>query len=203
MTVFLDGFPDRSSYRKFKIKTVSGINDFSMMQEMVGRRFRKMLERESDDVEKNKSKKKFGEPPNLVVIDGGKGQLHAALEQMHRDGIFGIPTISLAKREEEIFVPKRIIPIKLGKDSEALHILQHIRDEAHRFGITYHRGLRGRKMTQSVLDTISGIGERRKRSLLAHFGSIDAIKNSNPEEIAQAGNMSRKVAQIVLASLNK
>ncbi len=208
MTVFVDGIPDRSSYRKFKIKTVSGIDDYSMMQEMIGRRFRRLLGEEKEVAEvgertNSSPKKKFSEPPNLVVIDGGKGQLNAAIEQMHRDGVFGIPTISLAKREEEIFLPRRVFPIKLGKDSEALHILQHIRDEAHRFGVTYHRRLRGGKMTESVLDSIEGIGEQRKRNLLAHFGSIDAIKNSNPEEIAQAGNISRKAAQVVLATLNK
>lgn len=198
MTVFMNGFPERKSYRKFRIKTVNGIDDYSMMQEMIGRRFRRLIE------ENSKQKKSgFEEPPNLVVIDGGKGQLNAALTQMHKDGIFGVPTISLAKREEEIFLPKKAFPIRLGKESEALHILQHIRDEAHRFGITYHRGLRGRKMTESLLDSIEGVGEKRKRDLLSHFGSIDAIRNSTPDEIAQAGSMSRKVAQVILASLNQ
>jgi excinuclease ABC subunit C len=197
MTVFVDGFPDKSAYRKFKIKTIKGIDDYSMMQEMIGRRFRRLLDSNKD------TSKGDQEPPNLVVIDGGKGQLNAAISQMHQDGIFGIPTISLAKREEEIFLPKRAFPIRLRKDSEALHILQHIRDEAHRFGISYHRGLRGKKMTESLLDSVVGIGEKRKRNLLTHFGSVDAIKNSSPDEIAQAGNVSRKVAQVILASLNQ
>jgi excinuclease ABC subunit C len=198
MTVFINGFPDRKSYRKFRIKTVNGIDDYSMMQEMIGRRFRRLLE--GDSRQKHSG---FSEPPNLVVIDGGKGQLNAALSQMHRDGVFGTPTISLAKKEEEIFLPKKAFPIRLGKESEALHILQHIRDEAHRFGIVYHRVLRGKTMTESLLDSIVGVGEKRKRSLLAHFGSIDAIRNSTLDEIAQAGNMSRKVAHVVLASLNQ
>jgi excinuclease ABC subunit C len=198
MTVFVNGFPDKKSYRKFKIKTVKGIDDYSMMQEMIGRRFRRLLD--GDSRQKNRG---YDDPPNLVVIDGGKGQLNAALEQMHRDGVFGIPTISLAKREEEIFLPRKTFPIRLGKDSEALHILQHIRDEAHRFGIAYHRGLRGRKMTESFLDSVEGIGEKRKRKLLAHFGSVDVMRNSSPDEIAQAGNLSRKVAQVILAALNR
>ncbi len=198
MTVFINGFPERNSYRKFKIRTVRGIDDYSMMQEMIGRRFKRLLEADS-----KKKEHGYDEPPNLVVIDGGKGQLNAAIAQMHQDGVFGVPTISLAKREEEIFLPRRAFPIKLGKDSEALHILQHIRDEAHRFGITYHRGLRGKKMTESALDSVEGVGEKRKRNLLTHFGSIEAIKNSNPDEIAQAGNVSRKVAQVILASLNQ
>jgi excinuclease ABC subunit C len=198
MTVFINGFPERNAYRKFRIKTVSGIDDYSMMQEMIGRRFKRLLEADSKQREHG-----YDEPPNLVVIDGGKGQLNAAIAQMHQDGVFGIPTISLAKREEEIFLPKRAFPIKLGQDSEALHVLQHIRDEAHRFGVTYHRGLRGKKMTESALDQFEGIGEKRKRNLLSYFGSIDAIKNSNPDEIAQAGNVSRKTAQVILASLNQ
>ncbi|MHB1907510.1 MAG: excinuclease ABC subunit UvrC [Nitrososphaerales archaeon] len=192
MTVFINGFPARGEYRKFKIKTVSGINDYLMIQEVIGRRFRRLLE------EGNKA-----EPPNLVVIDGGKGQLKAAIDQMHRDGVFGIPTISLAKKEELIFVPRKAFPIRLERESEALHILQHIRDEAHRFGVTFHRQLRERKATESKLDHVEGIGERRKRNLLAHFGSIEAIKNSTPDEIASAGNLSKKVAQVILASLNQ
>ncbi len=196
MTVFVNGFPEKGQYRRFKIKTVQGINDYLMVQEVIKRRFRRLLDPES-------SKKFNDDPPNLVVIDGGRGQLNAALEQMHRDGVFGIPTISLAKKEELIFVPKKAFPIRLGRESEALHILQHIRDEAHRFGVTYHRGLRSRKITESKLDLIEGIGEARKRNLLAHFGSIDSIKNSSPEEIAQAGKVSKRVAGIILASLNK
>ncbi len=200
MTVFLNGLPDKKSYRKFKIKTVNQIDDYAMMQEMISRRFKRLLE----ESKKTSPGARFGDdPPNLVVIDGGKGQLHAAVTQMHKDGVFGIPTISLAKREEEVFLPKRVFPIRLGKDSEALHILQHIRDEAHRFGISYHRRLRGHKITQSILDSVEGVGERRKRNLLAHFGSIEAIKNSSPDEIAQVGKVSRKMAQVILASLNR
>jgi excinuclease ABC subunit C len=196
MTVFIDGFPEKTEYRKFKIKTVEGINDYAMMAEMIGRRFRKLVEHDQDT-------KKRSDPPDLVVIDGGKGHLNAALDQMHKDGVFGIPTISLAKKEEVVFLPRRAFPLRLSRDSDALHILQHIRDEAHRFGITYHRKLRGREITSSALDEIVGIGAMRKRNLLAHFGSIDSIKNSSVEEIAQVGSVSKKLASVILASLNK
>jgi excinuclease ABC subunit C len=199
MTVFLNGFPEKGQYRKFKIKTVSQIDDYSMMAEVIGRRFRRLLKSPSDP----ESARSFDEPPNLIVIDGGRGQLNAAVAQMRRDGVFGIPTVALAKKEELIFVPKKSFPIRLSRDSEALHILQHIRDEAHRFGITYHRNLRERKITESQLDLIVGIGETRKRNLLSHFGSVEAIKNSSPDEIAQAGNVSKKIASVILASLNK
>ncbi len=152
MTVFLDGFPDKSQYRKFKIKTVEGIDDYSMMGEMVSRRFKRL-----SDAKNNENGRPWArEPPDLVVIDGGKGHLNAVLDRMHSDGVFGIPTVALAKKEELIFTPTRMRPIKLPRDSEALHILQHIRDQAHRFGITYHRKLRNRHVTRSKLDEIRG-----------------------------------------------
>ncbi|MDG6904495.1 MAG: excinuclease ABC subunit UvrC [Nitrososphaerota archaeon] len=193
MTVFVDGFPEKSQYRKFKIRTVSKIDDYSMMAEMIDRRFRRLKEGEEG---------KRWSQPDLVVIDGGKGHLRAALDQMHKDGIFGIPTISLAKREELVFRQDRALPLRLGRDSEALHILQHIRDEAHRFGITYHKNLRSRKITRSVLDEIPGVGEKRKKNLLAHFGSVEAIKRSSIEEISQVAKISFKLAQDVVRSLN-
>ena len=195
MTVFVDGFPERNQYRKFRIRTVSGIDDYSMMAEMIGRRFRKLTE---GDAKKQWAKSQ----PDLVVIDGGRGHLNAALDQMHKDGIFGIPTIALAKKEELVFRPDRVVPVRLSRDSESLHILQHIRDEAHRFGITYHKKLRSKKITKSVLDDIRGIGEKRKRNLLVHFGSVEAIRRSSAEEIAQVAMISEKLARTVVNSLN-
>ncbi len=200
MTVFVDGFPEKSQYRKFKIKTVEGIDDYSMMAEMVGRRFRKLVGASEETEEKNK---RFGDPPDLVVIDGGRGHLNAALGQMQRDGVFGIPILALAKEEELIFVPRRASPIRLDRDSEALHVLQHIRDEAHRFGVTYHRNLRSRKITYSALDEIRGIGEKRKRNLLAHFGSIEALRRSSEDELAQVAGINRKLAQTIVETLRK
>ena len=198
MTVFLDGFPDKSQYRKFKIKTVHKIDDYSMMAEMISRRFKHLTEQPEEG-----KRLWANQQPDLVIIDGGKGHLHAALNQMHRDGVFGIPTVALAKKEELVFTPSRMRPIKLSRDSEALHVLQHIRDQAHRFGITYHRGLRAKRITRSQLDEIPGIGEKRKRNLLAHFGSIDSIKRSGPEEIAQVANISEKLANSIVQILNR
>ena len=193
MTVFSDGFPQKSEYRKFRIKKVNRIDDYSMMAEMIGRRFRRLSN--------NAGKKRWAQP-DLVVIDGGRGHLNAALKQMHLDGIFGIPTIALAKKEELVFRPGRVIPLRLSKDSEGLHVLQHIRDEAHRFGITYHRRLRSKKITKSVLDDIPGVGERRKRNLLAHFGSVEAMKRASAEEIAQVAMISDKLAESIASLLN-
>lgn len=196
MTVFIDGFPDKSQYRKFKIKTVEGIDDYSMMAEMISRRFKRLSEPEEN------GRKWSREPPDLVVIDGGRGHLNAALNRMHSDGVFGVPTVSLAKKEELVFTPSRMRSIKLPRDSEALHILQHIRDQAHRFGITYHRKLRARHITRSKLDEIAGIGEKRKRNLLAHFGSVDAVKRAAPEELAQVAKISEKLAKSIVDGLN-
>lgn len=196
MTVFVDGFPDKSQYRKFKIKFEKGINDYSMMAEMLSRRFKRL----SDSSGKRPWAR---EQPDLMIIDGGRGHLNAALERMREDGIFGIPTVSIAKREELIFVPGRRNPVKLPKDSEALHVVQHIRDQAHRFGVTYHRKLRSKKLTHSILDDVAGVGEKRKRNLLAHFGSIEAIKRSSPEEISQVAKISKKLADAIVTSLNR
>ncbi|MDA4111457.1 MAG: excinuclease ABC subunit UvrC [Thaumarchaeota archaeon] len=198
MTVFVDGFPDKSQYRKFKIRTVTGIDDYSMMAEMISRRFKRLTE------PKEYGKRPWAnDQPDLVIIDGGRGHLNAAIDRMHSDGIFGIPTVALAKKEELVFTPTRMRPIKLARDSEALHILQHIRDQAHRFGITYHRRLRSRNITKSKLDEIYGVGEKRKRNLLAHFGSVDAIKRSGPDEIAQVAKISEKLANTIVEALNR
>jgi excinuclease ABC subunit C len=198
MTVFVDGFPDKSQYRKFKIRTVEGIDDYSMMAEMIGRRFKRLTESNNSENDRPWAR----EPPDLVVIDGGRGHLNAALNRMHSDGVFGISTVALAKKEELVFTPARMRPVKLPRDSEALHILQHIRDQAHRFGITYHRKLRSRHITRSRLDDISGVGEKRKRNLLAHFGSVEAVKRAAPEEIAQVAHISERLAKTIVDELN-
>src|SRR5579875_176744 len=207
MTVFTDGFPDKSQYRRFKIKTVSGIDDYSMMSEMISRRFRKLSEaRGESGTHEGGAKSGRGAAwaraqPDLVIIDGGRGHLNAVIDQMRDDGIFGVPTVALAKKEEIVFLPQRATPIRLSQDSEALHVLQHIRDQAHRFGITYHRKLRSKKITRSKLDDVRGVGEKRKRNLLAHFGSVESIKRASPEEIAQVGKINSKLAGTILKTL--
>jgi excinuclease ABC subunit C len=133
--------------------------------------------------------------PDLVIIDGGKGQLHAAEQTFKEMGIEGVNLISLAKQEEEVFVPGRADSIRLPRNSEALHLLQRIRDEAHRFGITFHRSLRAKRGLASQLDAIPGIGPKRRRALLAKFGSLDKIREASVEELLSVSGMTRSAAQ--------
>lgn len=259
MVVFENGAAKKSDYRKFKIKTVIGANDFASLQEMLRRRFKRYQDAkkaeqgagewtEAESVEpgaesgerqvtietgaiqrdeppisepqppvaapKSKIKKQkvkiplskgihtaerkndesWARMPDLVIIDGGKGQLHAAQEVFREMGIEGVKLISLAKREEEVFTPGHTDSLRLPKNSAALHLLQRIRDEAHRFGITYHRSLRAKKGLHSQLDAIPGIGPRRRRALLQKFGSLDAIRDAGIEELMQVDGMTKSAA---------
>jgi excinuclease ABC subunit C len=218
MVVFHDGRPATNEYRRFRIKTVEGQDDFASMREVLGRRFRQIAkrrkqEREGDSVEEPVSdpiEETVGEPdepspwdaiPDLVIIDGGKGQLSAVVDVMRDLGLQDIPVCGLAKQHEEIFVQDVSEPIILPRDSEALYLVQRIRDEAHRFAITYHRQLRGKKATQSVLDTIPGIGPKRKRALLRKFGSVKGIRDAGVEEVASTVGFTRTLAETVKRSL--
>lgn len=267
MVVFERGAAKKGDYRKFKIKTVEGANDFASLQEVLSRRFRRYRETQRGDgdvwgaaengegetetrgaperekvgaagassqigqggeqaqvpgetnsgrgdqksrTRKQKSKvplskgfstaarkneEAWARMPDLVIIDGGKGQLHAA-EQVFKDmGIEGVSLISLAKQEEEVFVPGRPDSLRLPRSSEALHLLQRIRDEAHRFGLTYHRSLRAKRGLASQLDAIPGIGPKRRRALLTKFGSIDKIREATVEDLVSTGGMTRSAAQ--------
>jgi len=191
MVVFEGGQPRKSDYRKFRIRTVEGPNDFASMQEVLRRR----LERgRSGDA-------KFAEMPDLIVIDGGKGQLSAAVE-VARELDVEIPTIGLAKQFEEIFKPGRSESVLLPRSSQALFLLQRLRDEAHRFGLTYHRNLRAKRQTRSALDSIPGIGEKRRRALLKHFGSLDKMKQATIEQLGTAPGMNRPAAERLHQALN-
>jgi len=171
--VFKQAKPAKKEYRHFNIKTVEGPDDFSSMKEIVFRRYRRQL----DEAE---------QLPNLIVIDGGKGQLNAALESLTELGLADkIPVIGIAKRLEEIFFPGDPIPLYLDKSSESLRLIQQMRDEAHRFGITHHRKKRSKTQVISELDKIGGIGEKTKEKLLTHFKSVKRIKEASREEIAQ------------------
>jgi excinuclease ABC subunit C len=180
MVVLEDGLPRRSDYRRFKIRTVSGQDDFASMEETIRRRFKAYLrENEKPVAEQGK----FSYPPSLVVIDGGAGQLGRAvkvLDELELD----IPIIGLAKKMEEVYLPGRPEPIRIPRDAEALYLLQQVRDEAHRFAITYHRQLRSKSMVDSVLDEVAGIGPKRKRALLRHFGSLKRIRAATEEDLA-------------------
>jgi excinuclease ABC subunit C len=181
MVVFEDGLPKKTDYRRFAIKGVEGQDDFASMAEVIRRRFTAYLAEKDAPRERPT---KFSYPPNLVVIDGGKGQLGAALGALSELGLPDISIVGLAKRFEEVYVPGESEPIRIARGSEALYLLQHVRDEAHRFAITYHRTLRSRKTTQSALDRIPGIGPTRKRQLLRAFGSVRRILQASEEELA-------------------
>ena len=199
MVVFEDGLPKRSDYRRFAIKWTAGPDDVAMMGEVVRRRFARFLEESSGDGEK---KRRFAYPPNLVVIDGGKGQLNRAAEAMDELGINGVTVVSLAKRMEEVFIPGRPDPIVIPRGADALYLLQQIRDEAHRFALTYHRLKRGKRMTRSALDGIPGLGETRRKQLLKHFGSVKRVREASVDELASVPRMPRSVAEAVYEALH-
>ena len=173
MVVFTNGLPDPASYRKFKIRTVIGPNDFLSMEEVLTRRFKNLKE----------EKEGFDLRPDLLIIDGGKGQLSSARKILKELGLSDIPTFGLAKKEELLFKEGHPDPIVLERGGEGLFLVQRIRDEAHRFAITFHRSLRGKEMTQSVLDEVKGIGPKKKKALLQAFGSIKGIRKAGLEEI--------------------
>jgi excinuclease ABC subunit C len=201
MVVFQDGKPENKEYRRFKIKTVEGSDDFASMAEIVERRFKRALtearEKEDDGAEGG-----FTKLPQLIVIDGGKGQLHAAYDALVSLGMEDIPIIGLAKREEEVFLPFEKEPLILSKQSDELKLLQRIRDEAHRFAITFHRSLREKRVGKSALDAVPGIGDKRKKALLKHFKSMERIKNAGEEELAAVEGIDRKSARAVYEYFN-
>ncbi len=197
MVVFERGAAKKSDYRKFKIKTVDGANDFASLQEVLRRRFKRLTDAAVGDARGSIEKKddSWKQMPDLIIIDGGKGQLSAAHEILQELGIEGVNLISLAKQEEEVFVPHKPASLRLPKTSEALKLLQRIRDEAHRFGITYHRKLRAKKGLASQLDSIQGIGPRRRRALLTRFGSLEKIREASVDELMTVEGMTRTAAQ--------
>ena len=200
MVVVEDGLPKKSDYRRFKIKTVDGNNDFAAMAEVLERRLTNYLRDREQPVEE---RGKFAYPPNLIVVDGGKGQLSASVEVLTSLGLENeIPIVSLAKQFEEVYVPGQSAPIRLPRQSEALYLLQRIRDESHRFAITYHRQLRGKRMTRSALDGIAGLGPTRKARLLKEFGSVKAVKQATEEQLRGLSWLPSGVASNVWSHLH-
>ena len=204
MVVFVDGQPTPRQYRKFRIKTVEGADDFATMQEVLRRRFKraaKRIEQQTLEGGANGDSPKEDDDswdlPDLVIVDGGKGQLSAAVEVMRELGVYDIPTVGLAKRHEELFAPDEEAPIVLPRGSEALYLVQRVRDEAHRFAITYHRQVRRKAATASVLDSIPGVGPKRKRALLRKFGSLKAVREAGVDEIASTAGYTRSLAEKV------
>jgi excinuclease ABC subunit C len=172
LVVFADGKPKKSEYRKFKIQTVEGPNDFASMQEVIQRRYSRLL------LEKTML-------PDLIMVDGGKGQLSSAVEVLVKLGLTNIPIIGLAKRLEEIFLPDQSEPVQLPRTSSGLRLMQQIRDEAHRFAITFHRSLRTRRIIQTELDLIKGIGTVKSELLLKTFGSLQGVRDATEEQLAE------------------
>jgi len=199
MVVFEDGMPKGSDYRRFKIRTVEGPNDFAMMQEAVRRRFRKGLEERQHVATENG---KFAKFPDLLLIDGGKGQLSAVMEVLEELGLTHLYVIGLAKQEEEIFLPHREEPIRLSRRSQALMLLQRVRDEAHRFAVTYHKSLRTKRTLSSGLDGVPGIGPKKKQALMKRFGSLKRIREASVEELMQVPGISQELAEAVKEHLS-
>ena len=234
MVVFVDGAPATSQYRRFRIKTVEGQDDFASMREVLTRRFKRVAAAQAStqvlapaaaevaggadrDQPLDSASTEAGseappdgdfEPsapwatlPDLIVIDGGRGQLGAALDVLRNLGLRDLPVCGLAKREEEIYVADVAEPIRLPRDSEGLYLLQRVRDEAHRFAVTYHRNLRGKQVKQSALDGVPGIGPKRKRALLRHFGSVQALRAASIDEIAAVEGVTPRLAATLKRSL--
>jgi excinuclease ABC subunit C len=185
MVVVEDGLPKKSDYRRFRIKGVPGNDDFAAMEEVLTRRLTAYLsERRESASERAAARQKFAYPPQLLLVDGGKGQLNVALRVVEELGLENeVAVAALAKRFEEVFVPGRADPVRIPRHSEALYLLQRIRDEAHRFAIDYHRTLRGKRMTKSVLDDVPGLGPARRTRLVKELGGIRAVKLASLEQL--------------------
>ncbi|HZD02554.1 MAG TPA: excinuclease ABC subunit UvrC [Actinomycetes bacterium] len=206
MVVFEDGLPRKSEYRRFEVRSVDGQDDFASLREVLSRRLARLATEQREPVEppaaatagkEDPGRRKFAYPPNLIVVDGGRAQLGAAMEALEEAGRDDLAVIGLAKRMEEVYVPGSPDPVVLPRSSEALYLLQRVRDEAHRFAIAYHRKLRGRSMTRSVLDGIPGVGEARRKELVRHFGSVRRLAQASVDEIAAVPGFGPRLARTV------
>ena len=199
MVVFEDGQPKPAHYRRFKVKTVEGVDDYESMREVLRRRFKRLGQSRAASAANSVSSQQnqadaWGILPDLVLIDGGKGQLSAALEVLLELGLDDTPLASLAKENEWLYVPHTPEPIVLPRNSQALYLVQRIRDEAHRFAITYHRNLRSKSSLRSPIDLVTGIGPKRKRMLMRRFGSLQGIKDASVDDITSLPGMTRSLA---------
>ncbi len=221
MVVFEDGLPKRSDYRRFEIKGVAGQDDFASMEEMLRRRFARLRAEtasdgraasapegtpEADGDEDSRARRRgrprrFAYPPSLIVVDGGRGQLSVAMRVLEEAGVH-VPAVGLAKRLEEIYFPDRPDPLLIPRGSESLFVLQHLRDEAHRFAITYHRQKRERRALASPLDDIAGVGPTRKRALLKRFGSLAKLRQASADEIASTPGIGPELARTIAGHLH-
>jgi excinuclease ABC subunit C len=198
MVVFEDGLPKRTDYRKFEIKGVPGQDDFASMDEVLRRRFARL---DAEPETAGRRPRRFAYPPSLVVVDGGRGQLGVA-EKVLADRGLDIPVIGLAKRLEEVYLPGQPEPLMIPRGSEALFVLQHIRDEAHRFAITYHREKRAKRALRSPLDDIPGVGATRRKALLKRFGSLARLRTADPAEIETVPGVGPALARTIYDHLH-
>jgi excinuclease ABC subunit C len=203
MVVFAKGVPKKNLYRRFNIRSVTGPDDFASMEEVLTRRFNRWKAAEElNEAPGEKPDPAFAILPDLLIVDGGKGQLGRAVKVLEKFDLFGkFYVTGLAKQNEELFIPDKSEPILLPRHSQALYLVQRVRDEAHRFAITAHRSRRDKAGVASVLDSIPGIGPTRRKALLSHFGGLDAIRSASLEEIRSVKGMTEKLAQVVKDSL--
>ncbi|MGH3049818.1 MAG: helix-hairpin-helix domain-containing protein, partial [Gaiellaceae bacterium] len=199
MVVFEDAVAKKAHYRRFAIRGVDGQDDFASMRELISRRFAR-LQADPGSADWNES---FAATPNLIVIDGGKGQLSAALAAMQDLDLPRVAVIALAKRIEEVFVPGRSDPILLPEHSPGLQLLRGIRDEAHRFAITFHRSRRDAASRASMFDQLDGVGPARRRALLRHFGSAERVTQATQEELEGVPGVPAKTARGIYAQLHR
>jgi excinuclease ABC subunit C len=212
MVSFRDGRPDRSNYRRFRMKTVTGQDDFACMAETIKRRYSRVLKEAkeeqpvpSDEQESHEEPSSPSHQPNLpdlILIDGGKGQLNAACAELAKLGLSNVPIIGLAKEFEEIYRPGENDPLRLDHNTGALKLLQRVRDESHRFANTYNAKLRLKKISESILDEFPGIGQRRKAALLKKFGSVQRLRTASLEQIAAVSGFGGKAAAELKAFLD-
>ncbi len=198
MAVFQDATPKKAHYRKFGVRSLDGQDDYAALAEVIARRFARLQDATSEDYDES-----FAATPNLVVIDGGKGQLAAALGAMQAYDLPRVAVISLAKRVEEVFVPGQPEPMMLDRDSPGLHLLQRVRDEAHRFALGFHRQRRDAKARESIFDTLQGVGPARRRALLQHFGSAERFLAASQEELEGVPGIPARTARAIYAQLHK
>jgi excinuclease ABC subunit C len=205
MVVFEDGLPKRSDYRRFEIKGVPGQDDFASMDEMLRRRVARLRDgREpaaDEPVDATRRRRRFAYPPSLIVVDGGRGQLSVA-ERVLADARLDLPVIGLAKRLEEVYLPGQPEPLRIPRGSEALFVLQHVRDEAHRFAITYHREKRAKRALRSPLEDIPGVGATRRKALLRRFGSLARVRAAEPEDLAATPGVGPALARTIHEALH-
>ncbi|CAB4586258.1 unannotated protein [freshwater metagenome] len=202
MVVFEDGQSKKSEYRRFSIDDEAGFDDTRAMHHVITRRFKRYLaEKDLDLTELEMSganRPKFAYPPQLIIVDGGVGQVNAAARALSELGITDIALCGLAKRLEEVWLPEVKTPVMFPRHSEALYLFQRIRDEAHRFAITFHRSKRSKLMLESLLDEIPTLGTTRISALLEHFGSVSAIRKADESQISQIPGIGEKIAKIIV-----